>query len=285
MPGGHTMYAGGSFGHVANDGSAVVVGVVCLSPCDGTTDSSLFTAKFTPAGALDATYGTGGVAYVSPTAGDQFMLGGAVGQPDGKIIVTYTGNATGGFGPPLTAFATRISTTGTIDATFGGASGFSITTADNLAFNAPALDGAGNVYVAGETMDPNTFANSPVVAKLSSAGTLVAGFGNAGVATATASDISSGQLNGIQVAGDGSIVAIGSYQNTSFYSVHLMVRFNASGTQDGAFSSGVAIPITGTSGDSTSLVDLAILSNGQYLTAGSTGEGGSVDPQIYVVNP
>lgn len=101
---------------IQKDGKILLVGY----GSDANNNSSLAVARFTTAGAVDATYGTGGVAEIDYT-GNEFFYCAAL-QSDDKLVV-------GGKFAPLTAakyetFAARLTTTGTKDATFGTAGSY-----------------------------------------------------------------------------------------------------------------------------------------------------------------
>ncbi len=96
---------------IQKDGKIILVG----SGFDADNNSSLAVARFTTTGAVDATYGTDGLAEIDYT-GNEFFYCAAL-QSDDKLVV-------GGKFAPLTAakyetFAARLTTTGAKDATFG----------------------------------------------------------------------------------------------------------------------------------------------------------------------
>ena len=96
---------------IQKDGKIILVGY----GFDGNNNCSLAVARFTTAGALDATYGTDGLAEID-FSGNEFYYCAAL-QSDGKLVV-------GGKFAPLTAakyetFAARLTTAGKVDATFG----------------------------------------------------------------------------------------------------------------------------------------------------------------------
>jgi uncharacterized delta-60 repeat protein len=96
---------------IQKDGKILLVGF----GFDVNNNSSLAVARFTTTGAVDASYGTNGVAEIDYT-GNEFFYCAAL-QSDDKLVV-------GGKIAPLTAakyetFAARLTTSGTKDATFG----------------------------------------------------------------------------------------------------------------------------------------------------------------------
>ncbi len=115
-------------------------------------------ARFAASGALDAAFGSGGVALIPGS--DSFSLPRAmIRQPDGKLIVV--GTAGSGIGAiPKAAVAARFNGDGTLDPAFGPA-GVGVTAfgdpSGTIAFNATAvvLQDDGRVLVGGTAVGPS----------------------------------------------------------------------------------------------------------------------------------
>ncbi|MCW2973402.1 MAG: calcium-binding protein, partial [Thermoleophilia bacterium] len=92
------------------DGSTVAVG------SSGTSTKLALVAKFTPAGALDASFGTGGVVTFNAGGGSNDTAYGVSVRAAGGLIISGGTNPTAG---SYEAFITTTSATGVLDATWG----------------------------------------------------------------------------------------------------------------------------------------------------------------------
>ncbi len=187
-------------------------------------------ARFNTSGALDTSFGSGGLVNLSVNGVDDEATGVAI-QGDGKIVV-------GGFtknGTFTDALAIRLTATGALDPSFlGGEVAVQMSTGNDQA-NGIALQPDGKIVLAGSaevTGGNDAFA----AARLNTDGTLDSGFGTGGVVnTIIGSFLSDGFAVAIQ--GDGKIVVGGLTFNgtTDDFAV---VRYATDGTLDTTFGSG-----------------------------------------------
>ena len=173
--------------------------------------------RFTTAGALDTTFGTGG--WVEADMGSTSAVSDIAVQSDGKIV--GVGASNGDFG------VVRYTTAGALDSTFDGdgkvATDFG-TQYDGAA--AVAIQGDGSIVVAG------TGNNQLAVARYTSAGALDSTFDGDGKATTVilGKNIESGADVAIQ--GDGKIVVVGRAFD-DYDSEYGIVRWDTDGWLDG----------------------------------------------------
>jgi len=129
---------------VQPDGRIVWVGAGQI-PGDTNTADNFAVARFTATGALDPTFGAGGLVSTSfpaepvSDAADTVLL-----QPDGKILV---GGQAGISRRGIALFAAmlRLNADGSLDTTFG-TGGKAVNTANDLAITALGLDAAGDIF-------------------------------------------------------------------------------------------------------------------------------------------
>jgi uncharacterized delta-60 repeat protein len=157
------------------DGDIVAAGSATWS--DGSTFSSSFAvARYTPQGALDSTFGKGGVAQTA-FGNANAQLAGIVVQPDGKVVASGWGSASGHGNGFNTIALARYKSNGTLDSSFGTAG--KVETAHALDYEGgPSALQDGKIVVAG---DDDT--EAPVVARYGANGRLDTTFGDHGFAT------------------------------------------------------------------------------------------------------
>lgn len=182
---------------VQGDGKIVVA---------GNDASDIALARFTSAGALDATFGTGGTVTLDAGAVDR--LAGVRLQSDGRIVAAGSIDNT--------FLVARFTSSGAPDATFDDDGIATVADGGYGGARALALQSDGKIVVAG----------SGTVARLTAAGALDPSFSDDGVATAS---LGSGiYLYGVAVMADGRILAIGETDGPDFG----VVRFAADGWPD-----------------------------------------------------
>ena len=189
-------------------------------------------------GALDLTFGSGGIASTAFTdigydSGTAVVL-----QPDGKIVVS--GMTAHFFNDPSVqtyAALARYNADGTLDAGFGNRGKVMGTSHDN--FNAIALQSDGKIVVAGSTQD------AIAVWRYNANGTLDATFGDGGkVVTRMEGPLygSVGALpssaQAVLIQADGNIVVIGTVVSPVPLTLTAMVRYSVTGSIDPGFSTG-----------------------------------------------
>lgn len=189
-------------------------------------------ARYLPDGALDVTFGAGGVVRTSFRA-DSSAHGVAV-QPDGRIVAAgAAGSAVPGCGCTVVALA-RYLPTGARDPTFGTgglARLASLQGGDDVA-HAVVLQPDGRIVVAGSSARAGD--DRFVVARLNPDGRLDASFGTAGVVIRSVGDGGDGDsaAYGVALQPDGRIVAAGRSYNHNMG----LLRLNSDGTADTTFS-------------------------------------------------
>jgi uncharacterized delta-60 repeat protein len=150
---------------VQSDGKIVVT---------GTGAHLLPVARFNPDGTLDTTFGTGGIATLTPPAGGNSTGIALALQSDGKLLVGGDG------GSPVTWFLARLDTAGTLDATFGTA-GYATPPAPSSHLRALVLRPNGAIVAADDTASPS--GEQIQIAQFDSTGAPDSSFGTGGVVT------------------------------------------------------------------------------------------------------
>lgn len=194
---------------------------------DSSGRSSMYVARYNSDGTADGTFGTGGSGLVVTTIGATGHTNATSASilPDGRILVSgYHGNS-----PNLNVMLARFTSTGALDDTFGGGSGFAV--ADGGASesaNGMTVQPDGKIVVVGRS-NPSTGTSIPdsFLARFLSDGTPDSGFGGGGFVVSsfsTATDF----FQGVALQGDGKIVAVGNSRTESARSVTdniLVARF------------------------------------------------------------
>lgn len=237
------------------DGKVVVAG--------GHLPLPMFLARYLPGGALDPSFGTGGIAEPAlPGLVETFPAAIAL-DGDGRIVVAAT---SGSALRSMTVF--RLDAGGALDATFGTAG---VTTID------PSGDGTGG-YSADLALQPDgkpvvlggTYAadQQTVVLRLTAAGVPDPGFGAGGIVR---TNVGAAQEDALAVAlqPDGGIVAAG---NALAGDRHArLVRYGPTGVPDATFGTGGIAALTLPGGSSAEAV--VVQPDGKITIAGA----GAVD--------
>ena len=274
-------YSGASGQDVAiqGDGKIVVVGFVF-------SGSEYFAVvRYTASGALDSSFGNGGVVTTPIGSIDALAWSVAI-QDDGKIVLA--GYARYGGLDHLTV--ARYTTSGGLDPSFGtgGVVSTPIGSVSAWAWTV-AIQDDGKIVAAGDaaTSGGSDFA----VVRYTTGGVLDASFGTGGVVT---TPVGSGRamVRDIAIQEDGGIVAAGTTYSNSIENFAL-ARYTVTGALDASFGTGgIVITPIGTSEDGAE--DVAIQEDGRIVAAGSAesagGEGiavvryttaGSLDTTFY----
>ena len=163
---------------VLADGSVLAAG----STAQNSGWNNVALLRYTPAGALDASFGQGGRVIVNAAANassDNDARALAV-QADGRILIA--GGASGsGNNPDLLVM--RFLANGTPDATFGAGGRVLTSIGIDDAANALAIQPDGRIVVAGSAIPPGSSSRDVVVARYNANGVLDATFGTGGVKT------------------------------------------------------------------------------------------------------
>jgi len=219
---------------VQGDGKIVVAG----HAGSAASGSDFAVARYTAAGALDTSFGSGGKVSTN-VAGQTDLAYAAALQPDGRIVVTGRAGVSGGADPDVGIV--RYETDGHLDGSFGtggvvlvDVSGGSWDEASDVGI---AADGGILVTVQALVGGAFDFA----VARFTPGGSLDTGFGANGVVT---TDFGAGHdyVRALALQPDGRIVVAGQSASATVADF-AVVRYEADGTLDASFGSGGAITV------------------------------------------
>jgi uncharacterized delta-60 repeat protein len=215
---GRKLFSWGAIGRV----TAVVVapnGKLLLGGFSGPEGGNIQVARMTAKGALDATFGAGGIATVD-FGGTEF--GEAIArQADGRIVVAGRSSAGG-------AVVARLRATGVLDTDFGGDGRVTLPGGGSL--SAVLVQPDRNIVVAGNASGSATM----TVTRLKPDGSLDTGFGSGGTTTVAFGSLAN-PLGGAARQPDGKIVIAGYTQDGEDVAV---ARLNANGSLDATFGAG-----------------------------------------------
>jgi uncharacterized delta-60 repeat protein len=241
-----------------SDGKIVVVGT------GGTWgDSSLTVARYDVGGALDTSFGDGGI--VTLTVGSAYNWGSDVAiQSDGKILVAGSSVlATYDF------VLARYDTQGNLDTGFGGTGVITTDLTGHEDFaHALALQSDGKIVVVGRG---DTGDYDFAVARYKTSGDLDPTFGSGGI-TVTHISGASDDVYDVVVQPDGKIVVVG----TAGYADLAIVRYDADGSLDTTFD-GDGIDTVDVYGMGDAGEAVALLPEGKIVVAGYTYNGSDED--------
>jgi uncharacterized delta-60 repeat protein len=246
---------------VQGDGKIVAVGT---ANDHGQSDFAL--ARYTPAGALDPVFGTGGIVLTkfgnNSAAADAIAV-----QPDGKIVA---GGASG------TSFAlARYNPTGLLDSSFG-TSGTLITSfgsGGQANVSATLLQPDGKlvaVGAAGSSSGSSTFA----LARYTSAGALDQSFGKGGQQVTAAGSAQKATITSATLLPDGRLVATGVVSDAGKYKLGL-AGYTSQGAPDTTF--GTNGLVLSNIGDGGLAAPAAVLheGDGKLVVVGTVVDGGN----------
>ncbi len=212
------------------DGKIVVAGSAEVGGA-GTDVWQIVVARYLSTGALDASFGAGGVVVTSLGAGRSDEAFDVALGPDSKIVVTGSPNGTS---DPATIL--RYNLNGALDATFGAGG----VVAADLFTGADAIDGVAVqgdgkvVIVANGSSDLGD--RGQILARYGANGALDATFNGGKVTLGLGA--TDGRVEDLVVQPDSKIVVVGTSQTGASFVVR---RFNANGTVDSSFGvAGVA---------------------------------------------
>jgi uncharacterized delta-60 repeat protein len=207
-------------------------------------------------------------------------------QADGKLILVGSANAVGS---NRDVALMRLTTSGTLDPTFGGDGIVTTAVAPGAGSDQAlgvALEPDGQIVIAGQSDVTGTGSPQFLVARYNTDGALDTGFGGGdGITTVAASPPSSGVAvaRDVLIEPDGQIViagnaTIGAAQNAA------VLRFNSDGTLDSAFDGDSAtgngmVLFDGGGNGVDRLESLALQSDGKIVVVGQAnpGTGGGID--------
>jgi len=258
---------------VQSNGDVVAVGESGVS-----TGPDLVLERFTASGALDPSFGSGGVVQGPAVNGllGVGSLGRAVAiQPNGQIVVVGTsttpdGSATTGI------VVERFNANGSLDTSFGSggvviALGSSFGTGYGV-----ALQPNGQILATGSANASGSDGVSPRVAviRLNTNGSLDTSFGSGGADVIDLGPYS--VANAAAVQSNGSIVIVGSQSPGLQVQNAMIARLTPAGALDTSFASGGATAVQyATGGASSGFNAVTIQSNGSIVAAGAATVGNS----------
>jgi uncharacterized delta-60 repeat protein len=242
---------------VQPDGKIVAVGRTI-----GASTVSMTLVRYLASGALDASFGTGGIVQeFSAYTPNVFS---AVLAPDGDILVSSTASL-GGTGTDFSV--ARFNGDGSRDLGFGtgGLTSVNLSAAGipNDFGTALALQPDGKIVVAGYFI--GTASNDVALARFTAAGGLDASFGTGGVVKVVV-DPWDESIAALALQPDGKIVVAGTRQYSPTNMDQLVMRFTAGGTLDGTFGTGGVV--TTNLGDLDFATAVAVQPGGEIVTAG-----------------
>lgn len=256
---------------VQSNGDVVAVGESGVS-----TAPDVVLERFTPTGALDPSFGSGGVVQ-GPTINGPLgagSLGHAVAiQPNGQIVVVGTsttpdGSATTGI------VVERFNTNGSLDTTFGSGGVVTALGAQLATGQGVAIQANGQILATGSANASGSDGVSPrlAVIRLNTNGALDPGFGSGGVDVLDLGAYS--VANAAAVQSNGSIVIVGSQSPGLQVQNALIARLTPTGALDPSFASGGAAATQYAIGAASSGFNaVAIQPNGSIVAAGAATNG------------
>ena len=223
-------------------------------------------SRYTADGALDLTFGLGGMSIGGSTQGiTEIAL-----QQDGKIVASasqYDGS-TG-----LHDFAAiRFNCDGTLDSTFGSGG---IAVAEFGLSERPeglAIDALGRILVAGVSRDGAANANNFAVTRFLSDGSVDTSFGDDGITIIDAGGINDFARD-IAIAANGDILLSGQGYNSSTGSDYVLIRLQENGLPDATFGNSGIVNTDFGSIYYEKLLEIKTLPDGKIVGVGSGNAG------------
>lgn len=267
---------------LAPGGKIVVVGKA--TGVDGTARDGLLVERYTAGGALDHSFGTGGVVNLLPTTfGDGYAV--TLG-PGGSVLAAGSEDALGsGNGSYPRALVVRLTPKGSLDPSFGNGG---IDLQDFGPFSViQAIAVSGNkVLIAGSTA-PGLQVTRALLARLTSWGALDAGFATSGAFVHQyASHASFSSFDALAVDRYGRVLAGGAATASGSSALGIVTRFTGRGTPDGSFGSAGTATVTSAthflaSGAIPGVSALALGSAGSVLAAGQQVDSSLSRPALW----
>jgi uncharacterized delta-60 repeat protein len=258
-----TTFAAGPFGDLYDlalqpDGKVIAGGI--------TSQFSL--ARFTTDGALDPTFGNGGIVTTKLGSGGENVAGLAI-QADGRIVATgvawQEADARG-----YDFYTVRYLTNGTLDASFDrdGIVRTDVRFQSTDFAAAAAIAPGGKVVVAGDVDDLYADVQTDAVVRYNPDGSLDTTFGGTGKVLGTFDGGYSRGIAAMQRQADGKVVVAGTQQagfNVDFF----VARYLADGRHDPSFGNG-GVTVTDFAGRSDHAAALLIQPDGRIVVGGQS---------------
>jgi uncharacterized delta-60 repeat protein len=254
---------------IQSDGKIVVAGTASNG-----SNNDIAVLRYTSAGVLDTSFSADGKVVVDIDSKDDVGYSVAI-QSDGKIVVAGA-SATDSFGLSFDFAVIRLTTSGSLDSTFGTNGivtigfGFGSDYATGL-----AIASDGDIVAVGYGSNGSNF--DFAVARLTSAGVLDTAFDTDGkvlVPVGAGADYG----HAVALASDGDILVAGAAHNGSNDDV-AVVRLTSAGALDTAFDTDGKLTVAiGSAADTARAV--AIASDGDILVAGTSHNGSNEDMAV-----
>ncbi|GGO31717.1 hypothetical protein [Deinococcus humi] len=222
-----------------------------------------------PAGSLDTTFGTGGIAVTPVGAGEDVPYALAL-QSDGKLIVagSSTGNVSDDFA------VVRYTRDGEQDTTFGNGGKVIIDFAGRSdTARAVVVQGDGKIVVAGSATNAGNEERFGV-ARLTTNGTLDTNFGVGGRVVTAFAGSSADRASAILVQPDGRVVVGGqaSFASSASGVDFALARYTAAGAPDASFGTGGQITTAMSTGNAKDTVRALALQGTGIVAVGGEGD-------------
>ncbi|MBI5779324.1 MAG: hypothetical protein HZA49_07700 [Planctomycetes bacterium] len=226
------------------------------------TNSPFLLARYTTAGILDTGFGLSGTGVVTTTIQNGATVNALAIQPDNTIIAA--GKSWNGSNDDIAV--ARYSSDGVIDNTFGSNGVVTTAIGANIdVANSVAVTGT-KIVVAGEYVDGTS---SFALVQYGANGALDTTFDSDGIVTTTIESTTDYSF-AVAIQPDNKIVVAGSSGDGKF----ALARYNTDGSLDATFDSdGI---VTTTIGAGSSVVALAIQSDGKIVAVGTEGSGSQI---------
>jgi uncharacterized delta-60 repeat protein len=235
----------------------------------GYRSTELFVARYTAAGSLDATFGTGGITQIADATYSLCGFSIAL-QSDGKLVIGGTAIDRTTYNNSLALF--RFTSTGVLDNTFGN-SGFTIYGAGQADYTDVAMTivSGDKILIASLISAPDGSSAQIAAARFTADGTaLDESFGTSGVTLIADPAVAFGVIYSIKIAvqSHGEIIVGGyGYSATAGYPKTLIARLTPGGALDGTFGTGGLITGINQFGDDN--CNLKIQPDDKIIVAGN----------------
>ena len=247
--------------------------VVAVGESGAGTNTSLLLARFTASGALDSSFGSGGMVRGPAVSGAPGSLGRAVAiQSDGKIVVVGEGSDASG-SAPKGLLIERYSSSGALDTSFGSGGVVNEFGSTSGAGYAVAIQSDGKIVATGSDNAAGSGGVTPRVAvvRLNPAGSLDSSFAGGGLDVIDDGSFSVALATALQ--SDGKIVIAGSQSPGGQVTNALLARLTSSGAPDSSFK--VTANQYAKSAAFSAFNGVAVQSNGAIVAAGTAADGNS----------
>lgn len=216
-------------------------------------------------GELDPTFGVGG--KVQPPFGPESGAGGVAVQPDGRILVAGSTEASTGF------TIARLLPNGSPDPSWGGGDGVVTTPLGEFAASFDvAVQPNGKVVAVGQAAGEKKESDFAIVRYLSN-GELDPSFGEGGIVILPVGTLGD-QARSVAIGPGGRIAAVGIAELPSFRDAVGVAVLESDGTPEAAFAGDGTTVIQTESGEDDRGEAVVVQPDGKVLVADSTGAGG-----------